>query len=71
MFNFLSGDNASVTSRKKKNLWDVSHGPRVGILYRDAFYAQKLIDSGKSLIVTSLLQSVPSVVSRTVSNLSI
>ena len=43
MFNFLSGDNASVFERK--DLWDVSHGPRVGILYRNAFYAQKLIDS--------------------------
>ena len=63
MFNFLSGDNASVTSRKKKKIWDVSHGPRVRILYRDAFYAQKLVDSVKSLIVTSLLQSVPIVVS--------
>ena len=64
MFNFLSGDNASVTSiRREKKIWDVSLSPRVGILYRDAFYAQKLIDSVKSLIVTSLLQSVPIVVS--------
>ena len=41
---FPIGDNASVFEKK---IWDDSHGPRVGILYRNAFYAQKLIDSGK------------------------